>query len=341
MAANKGSPLWMFRAAEIAGCQPHQLVSVGDEHCDWTAAIGAAVLHLHAAWVCPKPDNVSSHSPNSPANAWLFITHFLLPRSRFKFALDLPGNTPVHFRSLYTSNTTSSLPASKPAEFTLVQIFADDRKISVKVGLVSGRDLLMTHALTSLYEEGLIDRYSRFTVYPGHAPGRFNETLSEYVSFLSKHVQAYDRDLVMRGKKAPDTSKFRRDNPGAAVPFHHQTDTVYLNPDQKTNVRGKSIVVFDDFTTDGNGLDWARNLLLAGGARKVLLVTIGKFVKGGIPTQLINRPAPGVTVRPFELTDYGPEAFVPERMRLAENNENAALLERLFQAMRDKEPFEK
>jgi len=46
-----------------------------------------------------------------------------------------------------------------------------------------------------------------------------------------------------------------------------------------------------------------------------------------------------VTIRPFDLTDCGPDAFVAERMRLSENKENAALLGRLFQAIRDKKPF--
>ena len=213
-------------------------------------------LHLHAGWACPKPPEVKTYSVSSPKGAWLFLTHFLLPQSRFKFALDLPGSPPVHFRSLYTANTTSSLPATSPRQFNLVNIFADDRKIPVQVGGIAGGDLLMIHTLTSLYEEGLIDRYSRFTVYPGHSPGTYNETLAGYVDFLAKNVQAYDRDLIVRGREAPDTSKLRRENP-AAITFSNQTDTVFLNPEQAKNVNGKSIIVFDDFTTDGNGLDWA------------------------------------------------------------------------------------
>ena len=336
--ASKGSPEWMIRAAQVIGCDTHQLVNFGDEHRDWTGAIGAAVLHLHAGWARAKPPDVKTYSVTFPSGAWLFLTHFLLPQSRFKFALDMPGECPVYFRSLYTANSTSSLPATNPPNFALVNIFTDGRKIPVQVGHIAGGDLLMIHTLTSLYEEGLIDRYSRFTVYPGHSPGTYNETLTGYVDFLAKNVQAYDRDIIVRGREAPDTSKLRRDNP-AAISFGNQTDSVHLNPNQKKNVKGKSIIVFDDFTTDGNGLDWARLLLVAGGAKKVVLVTIGKFVRGGTPTQLVHCPAPGVTVKPFELSEYGPEAFLPKLRRLDENDANATLLSQLFEAMRDKKPF--
>jgi hypothetical protein len=335
---SKGSPLWMTKAADLIGCDTNQLVSVGDEHCDWTGAIGAAVLHLHAGWVRKKPDDVNTYVASTPLGAWMFITHFLIPPSRFKFSLDLPGKTPVYFRSLYTANTPSKLHATTPSEFNLVQIFTSDRRVRVQVGSIKGGELLMIHTLTSLYKEGLIDPYSRFTVYPGHAPGTYNETLASYVDFLAKNVQAYERDLLIRAIEAPDTSKLRIENP-KAVSYQNQTNTVHLNPGQVKNIKDKSVVVFDDFTTDGNGLDWARQLLLAGGARKVVLVTIGKFVRGGNPTQVIHRPAAGVEIRPFELTEYGPDAFECERARLEESNENAALLGRLFDAMRDKVPY--
>ncbi|MGO9108265.1 MAG: hypothetical protein ACLP9L_03435 [Thermoguttaceae bacterium] len=41
-----------------------------------------------------------------------------------------------------------------------------------------------------------------------------------------------------------------------------------------------------------HGLDWARNRFVAGGARKVVLVAISKFVPGGPPTQVIDRLYP-------------------------------------------------
>jgi hypothetical protein len=175
--SNKGSPDWVFKAAELVGCRPHELVSIGDEHRDWTGAIGAAVLHLHAGWVRPlptKPVQVMTFSCSTPDWVWLFLSHFLLPPSRFKFVMDLPGGTPVHFRSLFTANETSTLPATSPHSFSLVKIFAEDRAIPVKVGPFPAGKLLMVHALTSLYAEGLIDRYSRFTVYLEHSPGESN-----------------------------------------------------------------------------------------------------------------------------------------------------------------------
>jgi len=88
-------------------------------------------------------------------------------------------------------------------------------------------------------------------------PGAPNQTPSGCVDFLAKSVQTYDRDLPVRGREPPDASKLRRENPGA-VPFKNQSDTAFLNPDRTGNVKNKSVIVFDDFTTGDNGLDRAR-----------------------------------------------------------------------------------
>ena len=335
--ANKGSPLWIIKSAERLGVETYQLFSVGDESYNWTAAIGAATLYMHAGWIAPKPTDFTAFFAKTPATVWMFLTHFLLPPSRFRFSLDLPESK-VRVRCLFSANNDERLPATKPPSFNLIQTFNEERKIDVDVGGVPARDLLMVHALTSLYVEGLINRYSRFVVYPGHSPGTYNDSLGSYIHFLSTHVQGYERELVVRWQEAPDSSAWRVANKGQQVPFSFQTDTVCLHPDMKKNIKNKSVIVFDDFTTSGNGLEWARNLLLAGGARDVVLLTIGKFGRMRTDYGVYTPKAAGL-IAPFEQRAYDTaQTFDRTIHPMADRPEASTLLVSLFDSMCKKQP---
>ena len=45
----------------------------------------------------------------------------------------------------------------------------------------------------------------------------------------------------------------------------------------KIRRKDRTVLVFDDFTSTGRTLDWARNLLYAAGASRVVLLTVGKY----------------------------------------------------------------
>lgn len=63
------------------------------------------------------------------------------------------------------------------------------------------------------------------------------------------------------------------------VDFGNQVNTVMANPNERKRVQNKTVLLVDDFETQGWSAECARNLLLQAGARDVICVCIGKYPK--------------------------------------------------------------
>jgi predicted amidophosphoribosyltransferase len=66
----------------------------------------------------------------------------------------------------------------------------------------------------------------------------------------------------------------KQENRPANAYSSDQTNTVRVNPARR-NIQSRddrNVVVFDDFTTTGISLEWARNLLYAAGAGRVVIM---------------------------------------------------------------------
>lgn len=305
----KGSPEWIYEVANRLNVESHQLLMIGDDAPDWQSAINSATVYLHAKWMGPLPERVTAIGAPEPQSVWRFATHFLLVPPRWEYAFDVP-EIGLSVRSLLGSDVR--LPASsetiskRSAPFTLQDIFTYNNK--VKVGPYSGRDLLMLHAITSLYLEGLIEPRSWFAVYPSSTPGKKSPILREFLESVAKLFHGYFKeDLLVRAAKAVDSSlekaTAKKEGRAPNIPETNQTNTVHVHPDYKSKLRGRSVIVFDDFTTSGSSLEWARNLLYAAGARHVTLLTIGKYP---LPYIIHGRKANSI-IKPFERRDYQPD----------------------------------
>jgi hypoxanthine phosphoribosyltransferase len=298
--ANKGSPAWVRAAASRMNAQPHELLYVGDDVLDWRTSINAATWYLHAGWIRPTPGGTKSFVASKPEMVWMFVTHFLLALPRWSYTLDIEEHR-LHLRSLLGAKVV--LPSTDPdGTFTLQDVFTYANK--VKVGKESARNLLMLHAITSLYLEGLIVPNSSIAVYPSSKPGKISGVLREFVEPVSWVFHAYFRDLLVRAVAAPDTSlervKASREGRDPNVSFTTQANTVHVNQKYRNLINGRTVVVFDDFTTTGMSLEWARNLLHAASAARVIMITIGKYPR----PHTIYVPTKGVVVTPFELKQY-------------------------------------
>ncbi|MFZ8007318.1 phosphoribosyltransferase [Bacillus licheniformis] len=57
-------------------------------------------------------------------------------------------------------------------------------------------------------------------------------------------------------------------------------NSIVLNPYYSKRIKGKVVCVIDDYVTNGTSFETARNLLLKAGAKKVILVALGRFRRG-------------------------------------------------------------
>ncbi len=332
----KGSPDWIYAAATRLGIEPFEILFVGSDEWDWRTAINSATLYLHAKWVRPTPGGVTTFGIGQPSAVWLFVTHFLLPPPRWEYAVDDPKHK-LYVRSLLGADVT--LPASTPQTFTLQDVFTYENR--VVVGNWPARDLLGVHALTSLYVEGRIRRLSLFAVYPSSTPRRISRVLRDFIRPASRLFHGYFReDLLVRGKPAVDSSRARvqarRAGHSDPVDFSNQTNTVMVNRARAKSVKDRAIVVFDDFTTTGMSLEWARNLLYKAGAREVLLVTIGKYPR----PYMMYVPRTSKLVEPFGLKDYDiARDFVQVQATINENSAARDLIRESFNLFKDVKPL--
>jgi hypothetical protein len=337
-AKKKGSPLWIEESARRLALQPFELLYIGSDKQDWLTAIHAATFYLHARWVQSPPSGITAVlSAGSPGDVLRYVTHFLLLRPRWEYRADDP-KIRLSLRSLLGAN--ANLPATSQPTFRLQDVFTYGLKVTV--GQWSARDLLMMHAISSLYVEGRVRPHSYFAVYPGSRPGKISGVLREFVAPASSLFHGYFKeDLLMRGRPAIDSSmarsearkQGRQDDP---VDFSNQTNTVHVNPEYRDGIKDRSVIIFDDFTTTGMSLEWARNLLYAAGAREIILLTIGKYPKPYV-TYVPRRPD---IVEPFGLKDYDiARDFGQEQVRLEENPSAGMLLAQSFDLWRKGRPF--
>lgn len=303
---NKGSPQWVTEAAARLGLPVHRFFYLGDDERDWRTAINSGILYLHAGWTGSLPVGVTAFVTPDPAHLWRFLTHFFLPPSRWQYSLADPARR-LCVRGLL--NATVRLAADPPhGTFSLQDIFTYEN--ARQVGGTNARDLLMMHAIANLCAEGLIISGCRFAVYPSSTPGTPNPTFTEFLGPASCFFHGWLReDMLHRAVQAIDSSMARAN--GQSVSFSNQTNTVHVHPDYEGSVHlaGKRIIVFDDFTTSGMSLEWARLLLDAAGADQVVLVTFGKYGRNHPLRHGHYQPPARRPVRPYQLNNYADHEF--------------------------------
>lgn len=78
-------------------------------------------------------------------------------------------------------------------------------------------------------------------------------------------------DLLVRHSDAPESKKVKQRK------IIDQFRTILVNPDYGEAIKGKTILVLDDFTTSGHSLETARRMLMQTGARTVICVAFAKY----------------------------------------------------------------
>ncbi|MGW1365302.1 phosphoribosyltransferase [Streptomyces chartreusis] len=72
-----------------------------------------------------------------------------------------------------------------------------------------------------------------------------------------------------------------------------------VNPKCKGKLKGKTVIVFDDFTTEGKSIEWARTLLTSANAAQVIAPTIGKY---GASRHTAYQLRQGTRIDPYQVS---------------------------------------
>ena len=93
------------------------------------------------------------------------------------------------------------------------------------------------------------------------------------------HGKKIKKQMLIRNQKSPKkhvTSKGARLQRKCSIDFQ----TIIVNSDLKKSIKGKVVCIIDDYCTNGYSSEAAKHLLLKAGAKKVIVLTVGKYTYG-------------------------------------------------------------
>lgn len=268
----KPSPVFVNKIMEMTGAQPHEIVYLGDDdRTDIFCAINAKVLPITATYSkANKPRNYGIPM-GSPQKVLKFLSTFGKQESPYfgwYCSSTCPDtDLPIDVKALIGNHTgfTDRLETVLKEGSNKVAMSPKKRKQIVA--------LLFFYLVSQCYLSGAIANIDWVCAYPGHKESSSNALLGEYLKWFSKLFrEKFQDDLIVRHMTAPKSQYA-----GPQRNIFSQFRTIKINSDYKRKLKGKSVLVLDDFTTRGYSLETARRMLLQAGAKQVMCLAIAKF----------------------------------------------------------------
>jgi hypothetical protein len=238
---------------EKEGLEPNEVIYVGMSDTDFKTAINSNLLFLNAIW--DRQEVEYGFVFESPIEIVKFIDLFALRDPQWFYEID----DPIILRCLapYSTFMDDTRDYSSAAEAAAKRATKD-------------RHFFLNSVVASLYFTGLIQGVDYIAVIPGHEAGFGNPSMDDYLAIVGDIFRKkYLRDLIVRHTSAPSSREVRRagSQPRPEVQFNtlkltrkplKKGDVRYAS---KLDLRGKTVLVFDDFCTNGMTFEAARHLL--------------------------------------------------------------------------------
>ena len=289
------------------GCEPNEVLYIGNTDDDMRTAVNGEVLFLNATWL--KDSTGYGFKFDSPKEVAKFIDIFCVRTNGWAFEID---DGPLRYRSLAPFST-------KYVEYESYSADARNTKDGWGRPDFWGPYLCATLYLTGLYQE--IDYMCPF---PRHEAHKWNEPLREsLIRFARCFRIRYIPDLVVRHT----TTLSSRKNPDVLGHVDH-LNSLLINEHPTKNVetedtyarsplrRGKTVMVVDDFCTRGRSIEAARIYLEHTGAKTVLVSWL----------KTINRDYSQITsTNGFKFNPYTPNDWKPATITKATHPYDTAI----------------
>lgn len=251
---------------EAEGWSHTQAIYVGNTEDDMKTASNGRVMFLNALWH-------GQHSRygfqfNSPEDIGRFIDCLCLRLDDWFWAIE------KNDLRVYALGPFSTMSRRYKAAFDYSLGARDTAKFGIDDDQFWGRLLA-----ARVYLSGLVSEINYITCYPGHATMSGPPHVETPLSILAGSVRKkYLPNLILRHTTAMKSQTAR--NAGRAINITNQLSTIHLNQlpqkgiDQAPyarppQLRGKTILVVDDFCTAGNSFEGARAFIEGAGARMI------------------------------------------------------------------------
>ncbi|MEH7070748.1 phosphoribosyltransferase [Priestia megaterium] len=253
--------------------QDYILIGSSDEDLHLTAS--KKMLLINPGWSVKKGElparyAITLHSPWQLLEAVRLISN----QSEWYFNLEVPEDTRV--LALTSANTRNYDVNTSEREVL------DGFRSLLKAGERSYFNTLYFHLISGVMKNPELREVEIWATFPSSSSNKINRELEElkercrYLTGRRMAAPLFKRHLTVG--KSHHTNDEERLRVGCKKHF----DSIVLNDfyKEKNRIRGKVVCVLDDYLTNGISFETARNLLLEAGARKVILVALGRYRKG-------------------------------------------------------------
>jgi len=272
--AQRGDMDWKPKAGAVGriladqGWDKREVIYVGNSRDDMITARNGKVLFLNALW--HGETNPYGFQFDSPKDIARFIDCICLGLDEWFWKIE-DGNLRVYALAPFTtmSPAMSAAHAYSAGARATAKDGADDAGFWGR--LLAART----------YFSGLVDEIDFVTAYPGHSPTSKQSVVADALGILAESLhKKFLPDLIIRHTKAQQSHKAR--GAGGSVGLVNQLSTIHLNEHPRKGLqadpyknnpmgRGKTVLVVDDFCTEGNSFEAARAFIEATGARAIAL----------------------------------------------------------------------
>ena len=272
------------------GWETHEVVYVGNTDDDMKTARNGGILFLNALW--HGETNEYGFQFDSPKDIARFIDCFYIGIDDWFWALETV-NLNVYALAPFSTLSTKYEDAKGYSYHA-----RNTAKSNTGDPIFWGRLLA-----SSVYLSGLANEISYITSYPGHSTASTTPSVNEALSVFADCVNAkFIPDLLIRHTDAQKSQTLRA--AGKSVGHKNQIDTIHLNSKPQKNKKGepykapplrknKTVLIVDDFCTEGNSFEAARAYITATGANVICLSwlkTINTDYKEMNPLVKIDKP---------------------------------------------------
>ena len=295
----KGSTLWIDKFRELTGFEPHQLFYVGDSDHDMFTASWGPMIYAHAVWSCPP----GQYGLKAPSPTWVVNVVEYIFRKEHPWYWTLQ-TTDGAGRAVRAMTLIDADGAGRPqVKQRLIWLLKDDIDSPIPTTPMTLREFVMLHMLASVYHSNLFGGSQFWTTYPGRA-GVPNTIMGDFLNVAAKLSRSkYADDLLIRHTPA-QRSRDARHQGGIFEALRNQLETMNVGEEYRKKIKGKRILLLDNFLTMGFTTEGGRTLLLAANAAEVVVACVGKYG----PTMYVTTP-PNEHWDPFARDRPAPTSF--------------------------------
>lgn len=252
--------------------EPKKTMYVGNSEIDMRTAVNSKLLFLNATWYGENTDyGFKFFTPKEIAR---FIDIFCLRDNLWAYRIN-DGGLEYYALGIYGTQESQydySLDARDAAKF--------------------GRghpEFWIKYLVSTVYLSGLHERIDYIAPYPGHQQGSIPTVMEEtIVTFAQCCRKKYLKDLIVRHTTATKSATARTNK--QLIDHFNQLNSIQLNQTPAQNIEGKlykksplksnkTVLVIDDFCTQGYSLEAARNFIEQTGAKVILISLLKTIIK--------------------------------------------------------------